>query len=180
MRHGPNRHRWHKLQHQSERIVVGIYFAIWGLDVVRAIFGWVGWSSSFTSLTLSTLLVGMILTRWRHAGRLCEACIAEWPLDPETEVSKRMRYINAYHFILDSARRAVSIFVVFIAAWIASMLLFRAPVVDAVFGLPLALLMLTFYKHDFIRPWCPKCRRWDDGGGHEWVPDPDPAMSKGR
>ena len=174
-------HRFHRLQHRAERIVVILYFAMWGFDVVLAVSGWKGWGSTITSALFIVLLLSTFVMRALHANRLCEDCIAEWPLNPETEVKKRKRYIDAYHVIVTTGRRMIGMWLVFISAWIGTaFLLHSAGVktdVNAIFMLPVALMMLTFYKHDFIRPWCPKCR-WDDGGGEEWVPDPDPSMSK--
>lgn len=39
--------------------------------------------------------------------------------------------------------------------------------------------VMAGWVHHRLRPWCPFCRRWDDGQGpHELVPDPDPAGVK--
>lgn len=38
--------------------------------------------------------------------------------------------------------------------------------------------LLAFWRHHRYKPWCPYCKKWDDGGQPEHVPDPDPAASK--
>ena len=78
-----------------------------------------------------------------------------------------------------------------LAHWGRTLLVAVGVVVVAGYALPLpagraavcsvlVLANVVSWRHARLYPWCPHCRRWDDGGRREPSPDPDPTASPER
>lgn len=115
-----------------------------------------------------------------HSRRLCGACMARTPADPQAAVNRWRKALWLVHH-----RRAVVVCTILLivgvlgenvmrahhAAWAAS-------AVDAAVFLALGIWALAGWKHQPLMPWCPWCH-WGDGGNSELFPEvPDPAAAR--
>lgn len=106
--------------------------------------------------------------------RLCIRCMEEVPADASRQ-AQRHRWGLWVNHLLDSMRGIV----VYIVAVIGFSALLTVMDWPPVASLPMDAFYLTFmysvWVHHRLRPWCPYCRRWDDGGGIS-EPSPDPMI----
>jgi hypothetical protein len=113
----------------------------------------------------------------RHQTRLCERCITESPVLNPAAAVKRWRWALwwEHHRILRALPSMLLLALIFggtaITAgqhnggrlpWQLTGYAVLLPVVGVIW--------FVTEKHRRLRPWCPYCRRWDDGGAHEAAP----------
>lgn len=121
------------------------------------------------------LMVGVIaLYRHLRFGGLCLRCMRNTPLDPGREVARNKVFLWELHW---STGRlwvvlgvCVGILLVGEHAHGLMHTLSKIPLDIQFFSLTWAI-----WIHHRLRPWCPYCRGWGEGGEEERVPDPDPA-----
>lgn len=127
----------------------------------------------------SVLALGMFIpvgmatvASWRHERSLCQACVGDFPLDPQGQAQRRGRWLRIFHL---SADRPFVAAAVLLAVSVASFWVFWAMV--AVWSW-WALEAWAGRWHRLLEPWCPFCRG-GGGGPHECVPEPtpDPSLS---
>lgn len=133
---------------------------------------------------LTIVLLFSYITFMRHfqTSGMCLRCIASSPLDPETAVRRNRLFLRYAHLsrrgVVLMALTGLVLLVVgdTIAAssggLTSSILpkLVRMPMDAMFYG-----VIWSMWSHHRLRPWCPWCRRWDEGGDPELIPDPDPA-----
>jgi len=111
-------------------------------------------------------------------ARICLRCMQDGPADAPVRAQRRRFLLWIFHH---SLRTALAWAVLFGAGVAARAVLHQPGLVQ----LDVPALLVAFasvwsgWTHHRLRPWCPFCRRWDDGQGpRERVPDPDPAGVK--
>lgn len=171
---GARREFWPWLGHNAWRLSF----------VVNAILvATVFWQSSpWIAAVILALILVFAAAQQRHDRSLCEHCIAHMPLDPQTEIIKRDRWLRANHVGEATSRKWASlIFAVLSLSYVGVLVFAPRPVGGAVIVLvigilgPLATIGIQIHKR--LQPWCPYCRR-NDGGDYQFDPNPTPARSK--
>lgn len=172
---------WPWLGHNAWRLQFGVFVA-WAVSLFMA-----------TSVTLLILLaslpvfVVLSVAELLHDRRLCDVCVAGWPLDPQAEVDRQRRWLHFDHRWVDAPRGRVTVLCVVLV--VASLLL--AAVVfftdqrwpQQVYSLALYLFFgLAAYArhvHKRLQPWCPWCHR-DDGEHFHPEPVAPPSVQADR
>jgi len=130
----------------------------------------------------ATMIIG-----FRHDRKtFCIRCMREAPLDPQKEITRydrRLRVIHAY-----DPKRAIGYVFIWLAVAIGSSFfltwitpgselppLWLVMLINVMIWSPIVYLNICGQWHQWLHPWCPYCRRWDDGGAPEVVPDPVPS-----
>lgn len=143
---------------------------------------------------LVTTIVVIVLTAERyHLARLCTICADNTPADGAAE-AQRIKYPWLWfkHSKAMVYLAAILLLAVLVVAAIGAWLHLNAPnfwtmsyyqltgegdwtdYLFAVLYLNWALDTYANLRHRPLIPWCPWCRRWDEGGEHETVPEPTP------
>ena len=130
------------------------------------------------ALLASALALVWILAQFAHESRahLCARCLAAMPVDPGPAVARGRVWLRLYHGLTDSPAGLPVYLVVLALAYLPSFL--GWPGLDWLWFLPITGFTWLSLRHHAVRPWCPYCRGWDDGGDHEPSPTPDPAATK--
>lgn len=109
-------------------------------------------------------------------ARLCVKCMEAVPADAGQRAQRQQSVLWLSHSL--TSLRGFGLYA--IACVGVSMLV--ASGFPRLITVPLDLFTTTFlyslWLHHKLRPWCPYCRRWDDGGEHE--PSPDPVAKATR
>lgn len=155
-------------------VVFGTNFAIdiWGS--IGTIPIWVSLISvAFTAVCFFLLL---IFNLHGVLGRLCIRCMQGVPADASFQAERRkwLLYLNHHYtkFML------LGFLLIGIASWVVQPLLMHTTGPSAIMipGDSIMLMLVTsIWVHHRYRPWCPYCKRWDNGGEREVVPTPDPT-----
>lgn len=119
-------------------------------------------------------MIALIITESRHDRRLCERCIADWPLNPEESVRRARRRLRAFHWLVERLPRRhqyalmAAIAVPYMAAgiWLSD---FGFAVFSAGLYSLIGMGAVVNRAHWKLQPWCPQCR---GGGGDTFSPDP--------
>lgn len=112
-----------------------------------------------------------------HERSLCEPCINEMPPNGPQKAEDWDRYLAAFHWLFRaSTRRFLIILVLWVTFNLTSSHLFPDRVSAVLTFIPVATVLVLQMRHNRVVPWCKRCG-WEDGGEHEFVPDPDPAVS---
>lgn len=155
-------------------IAAGLYLVA-DLALPASVRGWV----VLPVLVASTAL---LVAHLAHEAMLCGICAAMTPLDGVAAAARHRRELRAHHLhALPIALIAAAVALpgtALVTGANISDLAWRLGV-DAVTLLTAAYLHLLLV-HRLLLPWCPRCGRWEDGGGHGTEPDPDPAPQPGR
>ncbi|AYF76403.1 hypothetical protein D7D52_24170 [Nocardia yunnanensis] len=141
----------------------------------------VGWFFDSWWLTVPVLVVcvvfsGAVTVAMLHVQftRLCPTCMTEVPADAPARAQRRRWQLRFEH--LARRRAAVPVFLLlflvpllavpYLPSWCSGIT--SAPGEAWAIGLAVSL-----WTHHRLRPWCPWCRNWGDGGAiHEPSPDP--------
>lgn len=146
--------------------------------------------STWWNLVATGGLVFLLLTWFsgttRHDTVMCLQCATE--ID-DGDIERRRGALAWYHHLAYSPKNMLLYLVVPVLAisWL--------PVVGLIFdasdsiqwllriasffgGVPYVIFAYYVRTHHRMRPWCPFCRDWEDGGATEQVPDPDPTGQK--
>lgn len=133
------------------------------------------------AFSVAFLVVIVLFFYHQSAPRLCVKCMEEVPPDA-AERAERRRFFLWFHHAVETYRwRSIVIYLGLVAIYFLGdrygsylvRVLTNIPI-DAVFFS----LVYSGWVHHRLRPWCPYCRRWDDDGPAERIPDPDPADAK--
>lgn len=137
----------------------------------------VAWHAPSAVLRIANMVV--MLCSWammfhRRSRGLCVRCMTEVPLDAPAEAQRRKSLLWLVH-ALGSRKGAIWLFVLLGVA-LALPAVVRAPLALSFSMLPFCVFSLVVVYgeslHHRLQPWCPYCRRWEDGGEHEPSPDP--------
>lgn len=122
-------------------------------------------------------VMGLVLVAFHENGAMCERCFAEVPADAAVRATREGGWdrwmLHYYH-----KNWKVVLPLVLLAP--AVVMLIKLYAVSIVWDVVDILLLISWRTHRLLRPWCPWCNRWDDGGSHECIPEPDPSMEKQR
>jgi hypothetical protein len=134
---------------------------------------------STVSLLGTACIIAAIVFDRKHSGRLCEVCIAKWPLNPEPLVQRRMRWLRLWHQLANGGRvvRWTMLGVLLAltgASFLSDNTWYRVSLLIVTYTL-ISGLDLLFRVHARLDAWCPWCR--GDGGDDdvELVPPPVPT-----
>ncbi|MEU4318325.1 hypothetical protein AB0F85_14060 [Nocardia fluminea] len=110
--------------------------------------------------------------------RLCVRCMSEVPADAGHQAERQKRVLWLRH-----AARSPFRMLAFLALLIVPAVLIHVLELPRVLALPVdafwCVFMYSVWLHHRLRPWCPYCREWGEGGGiHE--PSPDPVVKATR
>lgn len=191
----PDRNRRARVMNRIAHLLPGIlvlYVGVTALGAVATIGMGMGWlprspegGGSDSSLGADLLgwafvlcLVGPILLAMLHVdyARICVRCMRSVPEDaPLRAATRRKRLWLRTHHRLRGWRMSVSLLALMIVSTIVDRV-WDAPAVSGAFTLIIVVgigaVIWSNWIHHRYRPWCPWCRRWDDGGHHEHSPDP--------
>lgn len=131
---------------------------------------------------LMTMVLG-----FRHDRKiLCLRCMKNSPLDPQREVTRWDGRLRLVHW-LTPARVGIGFLIwlsmVSVSSWLLAysfpgpglVPLWAVLPINVVIWLPWLYFSISGLYHQWLHPWCPYCRRWDEGGDPEVVPDPVPS-----
>lgn len=124
------------------------------------------WSATLNTV-LALLVFAGIFFKQQHGARLCERCVTEFTIDAPEYAERHARRFWLFHrSITPLAFTAVfSVLTIFLGApW--------RGVISMIPASAQAFVALLARFHNSYQPWCLYCRRWDDGGDEETVPDP--------
>jgi hypothetical protein len=129
------------------------------------------WLSIVSSIAYC--LVFMVALLHQTFAGICVRCMQEVPRDAARQALRWRWLLWCFH----SMPIMLLLIVVAVASGVA--VAQGAPswvglLMDAVTLLSVA----DLWAHHRLRPWCPYCRRWDDGGEQEPSPDPAPSGVK--
>lgn len=142
------------------------------------------WFGLLTSLDLTVAVVILACSSatllHQRSSHLCERCIAEVPADAPALAQRRKALLWFSHQIATrigiAGLLAPAVAIGFVGTNFAS------PAIQHLARVPLDVLLFaslyTSWLHHRLRPWCPYCRGWDEGGEPE--PSPDPSEFKTR
>ncbi|GAB0105262.1 hypothetical protein JMUB6875_42400 [Nocardia sp. JMUB6875] len=142
-----------------------------------AVATWV--ENSWVSVTLAGLVtaaftVGTVVSVLHmELTRICAACMRAVPADAPVRAQRRRWLLRVAH--VGSGRSGLHLFAVIAVSTLAAVL---AGIRGRYVTVPMAFWpLLVSYAgliHHRLRPWCPYCPRWDDGGDLQ-EPSPDPS-----
>lgn len=140
---------------------------------------WASWVSGWT------LVVVWIITTC-HVGlaRICVRCMQEVPADAPARAQRQRPVLRLEHLSRGGWFSLGVLAAMFGVGWLRLQLYPDAAARAAGDGMWMYLTSDAFifaiiyadWLHHRLRPWCPFCPRWDDGGGLR-EPSPDPTTS---
>ena len=124
-------------------------------------------------------LTVIISTMHRELARLCLLCMQQVPADAPTRVKRWLPLLWARHKI-GGFRFLIPLAVaIILSSTVATVFQLDSDAnswLQAPADVLLAVFLWAEWKHHRYRPWCPYCRRWDDGDGPR-EPSPDPTTT---
>ena len=117
----------------------------------------------------------------RHKDHLCARCMEEVPVDAPGLAQCRRRPLRFFHFA--ATLLGILTMVVFIGSPAIFDVIADGTVPRAYFipgDIWTFALIYAAWQHHRLRPWCPYCRPWDEGGDEEPVADPISFGTKTR
>ncbi|WP_285029790.1 hypothetical protein [Mycolicibacterium sp. lyk4-40-TYG-92] len=144
--------------------------------------------SWFGMLTVvNAFVAAVLLTCWlvsgihRRKDHLCFRCMNEVPADAPTRAERRKRSLRFAHFTSSLRGLPVTIMIVGGPVALGLAVYGTTPTVYLIPGdLWMFAVIYTEWLHHRLRPWCPYCRPWDEGGDAEPAPDPTLFGTKTR
>jgi hypothetical protein len=132
---------------------------------------------------VEVLMLVTLITLTIHQGlaRICLRCMEEVKPDAPLRAQRKRWVLRIWH-LGNSWRVCLTwlvtiILVSYLRAWLKNAGYdwhwVNAPI-DVIF----LLWVYSMVFHHRVSPWCPYCRKWDDGGNHEVAPTPDPAGTR--
>lgn len=168
------------LAHLFPTIIV-IYCASMGLEWMefydRQNYSFVVQTLAFAPFT------AVVLISWTHMilSPICMKCMRSVPVDAPAQAQRQMYLLWIFHYmtgwlflgVMVGLAVVSSIFRVTLLGTIYEPTWTRAPLDILIMG-----VIWSGWVHHKLRPWCPYCKDWDEGGEHEVVPDPLPTGTK--
>jgi hypothetical protein len=158
-----------------------VHDLVWTFDLFLR---W-GWFGRGIDIFFSVLWVVTVIVSAMHVdvARLCLKCMEAVKADAPLRVQRpRTRALLKLHHVMNELPfwQRLAGFVLMISVPIFCTQVLKLDVIVArLIYLPFDLLLIAWiyatWPHHKYRPWCPWCRRWDEGGEHE--PSPDPVDS---
>jgi hypothetical protein len=143
-------------------------------------------ASWFGVLTVvNAFVAAVLLTCWlvsgfhRRKDHLCFRCMSEVPADAPTRAERRRRWLRFAHFTGSLGGLSITIMIVGGPAAVGIAMYGATPTRYFIPGdLWMFAVIYTEWLHHRLRPWCPYCRPWDEGGNEEPALDPTLFGSK--
>jgi hypothetical protein len=159
-----------RLAHWTWALFALVVPVLWSASLVDQVLGM--WPTIALTAVIMAGLITMALTVmvW-HVYALCPVCARKIPLDPKEAVARKGRSLRAFHWLADKHHRALNH--TLLALLICSFFPYVGGVMWSLLMLGMAAVTYLSNDHLPLQPWCPQCD-WDDGGGKERVPRPDP------
>ena len=133
------------------------------------------WTSIVGGLVIALIVLAILAAESWHMYAMCPVCARKIPLDPAAKVTQKRRRLSLVHWLSDRQKYINrTILVLFVLSLVPYANLAAFPLVI----LALAAIAYLGNVHLPLQPWCPYCRRWDEGGDHERAPTPDPTGAK--
>lgn len=146
---------------------------VWALLCLPYYVGITHWALDLTSTAM--ILVVLVSLFHDSLARLCVHCMAEVPADAPLRAQRQDWLLLARH-------RPGRWLLAFLAADIGGSILINTYGWPRLLALPGDMLWLIFmytgWFHHRMRPWCPYCKDWGDGGMRE--PSPDPTIKAAK
>jgi hypothetical protein len=164
------------LAHVAMPVAV-VMLVINAIDWFYDIPDWIG-----LTIAVIQFVVIVIAALHQDIGRICVRCMQEVPADAPVRAQRRRWLLRFWHFSMTRGYWLALACVIFVPAAI-QVLFFettRATWMNAPGDLFVFAYIWALWSHHRLTPWCPYCRRWDDGGAHEPSPDPVPEGTKSR
>lgn len=123
---------------------------------------------------VNTFVAIALLTCWgtalfhRHRDHLCARCMDDVPVDAPCLAQRRRRSLRFFHFSITVL--GTFVMVVLIGGPALFGVVTNGAVPRAYFipgDIWTFWLIYTAWQHHRLRPWCPYCRPWDEGGDEE-------------
>lgn len=129
------------------------------------------------ALVTTTFIFGVLHL---SIARICLRCMEEVPADAPVR-AQQQRWLLWYEHLWRNPKWALAFIAVLFGAPFLRQKLFGdtggfwlyAPTDIGWF-----LMVYATWVHHRVSPWCPYCRRWDEGGDHEPSPTPNPSGVK--
>lgn len=158
-----------------------VYVLVVGL--VLHVVSWFRILNDLDLIVTALLIMCLPVAVWHHhTGGLCIRCMAELPAHAPVR-AERMRWMLRFAHFACTVKGLVVMHVVCFTPLLI-VIFFPSVFADGIrsfvwFRIPgdiwISTLIYSTWLHHQLRPWCPYCRRWDDGGEPE--PSPDPTVS---
>jgi len=126
------------------------------------------------ALTVPLAIIVVVVAAWvamrRHDRRLCEACMADMPLNPAEQAGKYRRRFWTAHTVSDPR-----FLLPYLAVLLGSNFATSTParIGWALVQSSMLWLIASHATHRKLQPWCPWC---SDGGGGEHVEETPPVL----
>ena len=172
---------WPWLGHNAWRLQFGVFVA-WTVSLFLPV------GPKLVVLAVSIpVFIGLSVVEFRHDRMLCDACIADWPLDPQAEVDRRRRWLHMDHRWTDAPKLRIILLcaaLTFCSLVLAAVLFLTdqawpTRVYSAALYLFFGLAAYARHVHKRLQPWCPWCHR-DDGGHFHPEPVTPPSVRADR
>ena len=159
----------------DKRILTDLaHWMLWllGAYVLSRVAYWLNHESVLFAFAASIALLAFLVAHFtalvhQQSARLCIRCMREVPANAQEQAQGwRRRVLWWEHRSLKMV--LVSLVIV---VFLLERLHYSIPA-DALFTMITCVNSYGLWLHHRLRPWCPYCRRWDDGGDHVVVPDP--------
>jgi hypothetical protein len=169
-----NRHFFHRISHYAMSFFLAMQIGIMTLAVLDIFTEANPWVVVIVGFGVFFAGVIGIITWLIHRRRLlCEECIEQMPLDGAEKAAQWDRHLATVH-VLDHWWGLLLVLAYLGSGYILEPLIGR-PGSD-IFSSGIAVWYLwSIIRHAKVVPWCKRCG-WDEGGGEEWVPEPDPSL----
>ena len=152
-------------------VVLPVTFGVLIAVLVASGLGLVLYINHLAMLTLGVCWFATVAHQGGSA--LCERCIESVPADAPLQAKRSWLSMKFAHFLGTKAGTVATI-AVCLAPMIAIAMLPAVTVGQLFVAAHLWMLVLIYVDvhHVRLRPWCPFCQRWDDGGDYEPAPGP--------
>lgn len=145
--------------------------AVAALARIASWFGLLGWVDIATAVVLVACWAVSVFHRRRD--HLCARCMDDIPADAPTQAEGRRFPLWFVHF--NSTLRGMTITMLLVVGARLPHSIAGDPglrLVQIPGDLWMFAIIYSEWLHHRLRPWCPYCRPWDDGGDEEHAPDP--------
>lgn len=174
----PDQSRTSRTITTAAHLMPPVAFVVFTIAAVDDVSG--GFLPDWMSWTVVAVWVGIYWVSAFHRtfARICVRCMQEVPADAGQQAERKRWLLWVDHH----PGRMMLAFWAVIGAELLTRHVFAIPNGPSWLNLPSLLVLapgvVAAWTHHRLRPWCPYCKPWDDGGQHESVPAPDPSGAK--
>jgi hypothetical protein len=150
------------------------------------IVGWFGDGlvPTWLGVGVEAAMLAVLITLFLHQqlARICLRCMEEVKEDAPIRAQRNRGILKIWH--LGNSSRVVLIWLAVLVltglgrSWLKDRFGYDWNWLNAPTDVIFLLYVYSLIFHHRVSPWCPYCRRWDEGGEHEVAPTPDPTAVK--